>query len=82
MNKKLTITIEKNVIDKANAYAEESGKSLSVIIENFLKSLTPRKTDRIKSETPVTDSLKGSFNAPNDIDYDKVLKEELSGKHE
>ena len=40
MNTKLTLTIEGSVIEKAKKYASEKGRSLSYIIENYLKIIT------------------------------------------
>ena len=40
MNSKLTLTVEKSVIEKAKKYARSKGRSLSDIIENYLKSIT------------------------------------------
>jgi predicted CopG family antitoxin len=40
MNTKLTLTIEQSVIEKAKKYAKEKERSLSDLIENYLKSLT------------------------------------------
>ena len=37
---KLTLTIEKSVIEKAKKYAKEKERSLSDIIENYLKAIT------------------------------------------
>ena len=39
MNTKLTLTIEQAIIEKAKFYAKEKGRSLSDIIENYLKVL-------------------------------------------
>ena len=40
MNTKLTLTIDRSVIEKAKKYASEKGRSLSYIIENYLKIIT------------------------------------------
>ena len=37
MNTKLTLTIEKEIIERAKDYAKEKNRSLSDIIENYLK---------------------------------------------
>jgi hypothetical protein len=36
---KLTLTMEDSVIDSAKKYARQKGKSLSDIVENYLKSI-------------------------------------------
>jgi hypothetical protein len=40
MNTKLTLTIEKEIIERAKDYAKIKNRSLSGIIENSLKTLT------------------------------------------
>lgn len=40
MNTKLTLTIEQSVIEKAKKYASQKGRSLSDIVENYLKVVT------------------------------------------
>jgi len=81
MNTKLTLTIEQTIIKKAKKYARQKGRSLSDIIENYLKIITK---DEAKSDieiTPLTKSLKGSFKAPDNFDYKKQLSRGLSEKY-
>jgi Family of unknown function (DUF6364) len=81
MNSKLTLTIEKTVIDKAKRYAKQKGHSLSDIIENYLKVITKDGTKSEIELTPLVRSLKGSFKAPADFDYKKELARSLSKKY-
>ena len=41
MTTKLTLTIEEKVISSAKKYAQKKGKSLSNLVENYLKSKCP-----------------------------------------
>jgi hypothetical protein len=43
MTTKLTLTMEDKVIDSAKKYARQKGKSLSDIVENYLKSISTHK---------------------------------------
>ncbi|MBS4061313.1 MAG: hypothetical protein KG029_13020 [Bacteroidetes bacterium] len=81
MNTKLTLTIEPTVIQKAKKYANSQGRSLSSIVENYLKVIT--KEDSIESIelTPIVKSLKGSFKAPKSINYKKELSKRLTEKY-
>ena len=80
MNTKLTLTIEQSIIEKAKFYAKLKGRSLSDIIENYLKAIT--KDTKSESElSPLIKSLKGSFTAPESYDYKKELLKGLSNKH-
>jgi hypothetical protein len=81
MNTKLTLTIEQSIIEKAKKYANVKGRSLSNIVENYLKAIT--KEDNIESTdlTPIVKSLKGTFKAPKNIDYKKELSKRLTEKY-
>ena len=82
MNTKLTLTIEKEIIERAKNYAKEKNRSLSDIIENYLKSITEKeqKGKDIKLN-PIVKSLKGSFKMPKDMDYKKELGNRLEKKY-
>ena len=81
MNAKLTLTIEAPVIEKAKLYAKSKGRSLSDLIENYLKVVieTPDKSEF--ELTPIVKSLKGAFTATNDFDYNKDLIKVLANKY-
>ncbi len=82
MNTKLTLTIEKEIIERAKNYAKGKNRSLSDIIENYLKILTnEERINKRKKLNPAVESLKGSFKMPKDMDYKKVLKDRLEKKY-
>jgi replicative DNA helicase len=82
MNTKLTLTIEQDVIQKAKDYAKKKNRSLSDIIENYLKSLTKEENkSRKQNLSPVVQSLKGSFKMPVDYDYKEELRKGLEEKY-
>jgi len=81
MNTKLTLTIEHTLIDKAKKYAKDNGRSLSDIIENYLKVMIKDDHTKVIDATPITSSLRGAFKAPKDFDYKKELSKGLSEKY-
>lgn len=81
MNTKLTLTIEDAVIKKAKKYAADQERSLSDIIENYLKAITSREKTAESEYPPIVKSLKGSFKAPKNLDYKKELAKILSDKY-
>lgn len=81
MNTKLTLTIEKSLIEKSKKYAKEKGRSLSDIIENYLKVIIKEESVKVIDSTPITSSLRGSFKAPKDFDDKKELAKSLSEKY-
>lgn len=78
---KLTLTLEQQIIKKAKEYAKNNGRSLSDIIENFLKVVIEENTKFETEITPIAKSLKGSFKMPSDFDYNKQLKKRLADKY-
>lgn len=81
MNTKLTLTIERSVIEDAKKYARKRGRSLSDLIEHYLKTLMD-KSPRDESELPpIVKSLRGSFQMPKHFDYKKELTNRLSEKY-
>jgi hypothetical protein len=81
MNTKLTLTMEQAVIEKAKKYAKDKERSLSNLIENYLKALTKEDRSNEIELTPIVKSLKGSFTAPKNFDYKKELANRLSEKY-
>ncbi len=80
MTTKLTLTMEDKVIDSAKKYARQKGKSLSDIVENYLKSIsTPEATTDDLS--PKVARLKGVIKLPEDFDYKKEIGTALVKKY-
>ena len=81
MDAKLTLTIEQSVIEKAKRYAREEERSLSDLIENYLKAITKEAKVETSKGTPIVQSLKSSFKMPQNFDYQRELTESLSKKY-
>jgi hypothetical protein len=83
MATKLTLTVDKSVIDEAKKYAKSSGRSLSNIIEEYLKSLA-LKQERVEELgiSPLVKSLWGSVQTlPHGVDEKEFLADELMKKY-
>ena len=74
---KLTLTIDDSIIREAKLYAQSKNKSLSHLVENYLKSLV-RVADKPESIDPAILKLKGKLKLPEDFDYKKELANALS----
>jgi len=82
MNTKLTLTLEKEVIEMAKAYAKEKGQSLSEMVENYFKLVTiDRRKIKPKELSPRIRRLRGIIKVTEKIDYKKTLTEEFSKKY-
>lgn len=78
MNTKLTLNLEKSIIEEAKSYAKENKVSLSKLIENYLNSLTKTTEKEIKV-SPLVESLTGIISS--DIDERKSYRDYLSEKY-
>ena len=80
---KLTLTIEKEIIEEAKKYAKLKGQSLSDLVENYFKLLTKEKRQLQSNQlSPRVKRLRGILKVEDDFDYKLVLEEELSKKYE
>ena len=72
MDAKLTLKLDKSVIEKAKEYASSHQRSLSRLIESYLKSLV--NTEGINNQeeieiSPFVKSMATGVNIPADLDY-------------
>ena len=77
MDTKLTLKLDKSIIDKAKEYAKGNNISLSKMIENYLQALTNKQSKEIKI-SPLVESLIGVIpHIKKDYkkDYTKYLSE-------
>jgi hypothetical protein len=84
MDTKLTLKLDKYVIDKAKEYASSHKRSLSGMIESYLKTLIA--TDEIQSEndieiSPYVKSFRTGVKIPADFDDRKVYRDHLEEKY-
>ncbi len=80
MTSKLTLTVEKSVIERAKRYAAQSGRSLSQIIEGYLAKITNEK-DSNEDISPKLKKIVGAVKLPKDFDEKKELRKYFEKKH-
>jgi len=79
MTKKLTLSVDEKVIRQAKKYANETGNSLSGMIESYLRTITeqhPNGGISIKLK-----GLVGSVRLPKGFDEEKTLRNYLNEKY-
>jgi hypothetical protein len=81
MNSKLKLTIEHSIIEKAKRYARERERSLSDLIEDYLRALTNEKEIDEDDSISVIKKLRGSFDLPKNFDYKNELTDSLTKKY-
>ncbi len=85
MDTKLTVKLNKEVIDRAKVYASSHKRSLSRIIESYLQSLVLQEgieTDNERIEiTEFVKSMSTGVRVPSDIDVKNEYSTYLSDKY-
>ena len=80
MDKKLTLSLNKTIIESAKNYAKSNNISLSKLIESYLTSLT--KDKRSSAEiTPLVESLIGVISLEKDFDVKDAYTDYLIEKY-
>lgn len=72
MDTKLTLKLDKTVINRAKAYAAAHNRSLSKVIESYLKSLTDLSPEINEDKYELSDFVKKmatGVNIPADLDH-------------
>ncbi len=83
MNTKLTLSVQQDVIDAAKEYAKKRSRSLSNIVEEYLKSLSKTTPLNNRKElSKIVKELKGSLSLPKDFkSYKELLEDALIEKY-
>jgi hypothetical protein len=81
MNTKLTLSLEKEVIEQAKIYAKETGRSLSEMVESYFRNLTSKRDSDYKDVDPKIRKLIGRITLPDDFDIKKAKEEYYKEKY-
>jgi hypothetical protein len=80
MTTKLTLTIEEEVIKAAKTYAKKKGRSVSDLVETYLKNLAGKSTTS-DDVSPEVKRLIGSVKLLDDFDYKEELAKQIKARH-
>lgn len=78
MNTKLTLSLDKEIIEEAKNYAKSKQISLSKLIENYLNSLS-HESKSSDTVSPLVQSLTGII--PNDYDEKRDYRNYIDQKY-
>lgn len=84
MNTKLTLKLDKYVIERAKEYAASHKKSLSGMIESYLKTLIMKDETQSNHDieiSPFVKSLRTGVKIPADYDYKEAYGDYLAEKY-
>lgn len=79
MNTKLTLNLNKAIIEEAKSYAKSNNVSLSKLIENYLNSLVNKSDKSSRKISPLVESLTGVISS--EVDERKSYRDYLSEKY-
>ena len=79
MTTKLTLTVEKSIIERAKLYAKNTGRSLSELIENYLETITQESSEDKLS--PKLKKIIGAVKLPKNFDEKEELRSYFENKH-
>lgn len=78
MTTKLTLSINKTVIEKAKLYAKGNNQSLSQIVESYLEKIT---SENIELGDTELDSIRGIITLPKDFNLKEETRKLRTKKH-
>ncbi|MFB2118849.1 DUF6364 family protein [Parapedobacter sp. 2B3] len=81
MDTKLTLKLDKMVIERAKSYAASQQRSLSGIIEAYLKSLTDQGTAADLPISPFVKSMSNGLGMPEDAEHGRGYSDYLADKY-
>ncbi|MBV7440719.1 hypothetical protein KRX57_04740 [Weeksellaceae bacterium TAE3-ERU29] len=81
MDTKLTLKLDKSIIEKAKKYASEKEISLSKMVENYFQSLTNEQVNNDLEISPFIKSISSGKKLPLDLDYKKEYSNYLTEKY-
>lgn len=79
MTTKLTLSINKDVVEKAKKVSRHKGKSLSKLIEEYLNKVTEKEQGKNLPVNELSGILKGKI--PANVDIKKTKGEYLKTKY-
>ena len=80
MDKKLTLSLDQSIINRAKQYAKSNNISLSKLIEAYLTTLTKQKKANPEI-TPLVKSLSGVIKLEDSFDNKKSYTDFLTEKY-
>ncbi|HKL39826.1 MAG TPA: DUF6364 family protein [Cryomorphaceae bacterium] len=80
MDKKLTLSLNQEIIEKAKRYASSNEISLSRLVEAYLNALTSVENNHGKI-TPLVKSLSGVIKLDENFDEKEVYSDHLLNKY-
>ena len=78
---KLTLSADKQVIEKAKRLAEQRGTSVSAMFSDFVNALARSSGKAAGELPPITRRLAGIARVPRDKSYRELIEQAIVEKH-
>lgn len=82
METKLTLKLDKDVIEEVKQYAKKRNVSLSKMVERYFQSLIDEKRPKKKKYTPLVEELSGVITLDKDFDHREAYGDYLIEKYQ
>ncbi|MCP4218755.1 MAG: hypothetical protein GY765_29255 [bacterium] len=82
MEAKLTLRLDKDIIEEAKKYARTKNISLSRMVEKYLKAITEKKQDTETKYTPLVEELSGIIHLDEGSDIKGAYTDYLIEKYQ
>ncbi len=81
MATKLTLSIDESVIRDAKEYAQKTGRSVSQLVESYLKAITHPTKKKKSNLPPHLKRWHGAFKIEDKRDYKEIIAEAIWEKY-
>ncbi|MDR0865328.1 MAG: DUF6364 family protein [Candidatus Symbiothrix sp.] len=85
MDAKLTLKLNKGIVEKAKEYASSNHQSLSKLVESYLHLLVITESNKLNNQeitiSPFVKSMSSGVHIPADLDYKTEYSNHLTEKY-
>ncbi len=81
MVKKLTLSLNRDVIENAKRYARRNKTSLSALVENYFRFIARKETPHEDTLSPIVKELSGTIKLPDDFNLREEYTTYLTKKY-
>lgn len=85
MDARVTLKLDKKIVEEARKYASSQNRSLSAIVEAYLKDLITQKESEKYEEVKISSfvkSMSSGKSLPADLDHKAEYQQHLKEKHQ
>ena len=81
MSTNITLTLDSQLVEQAELYAHAHGKSLTAMVEDYVRLLVLAQQPELPELPPNLARLRGAINLPEGSDYKQALADAIQERH-